>query len=314
MDSLASKKCLVLGGGGFIGTNLCLALTGKVAELRAFGRRQSFPASLQDVDWIPGDFRDSGAVAAALSGCDTVFHLISGSTPVSGNIDMTFDIQASVSSTIHLLEACRAQSVKKVIFVSSGGAVYGVPEITPTPETAPTNPISAYGITKLTIEKYLHLFEHHHGIEYRVLRVANPFGPYQTAVRGQGVIAAFLGKAMKNEPVDIYGDGSVIRDYLYIDDVVRAIIAGTTHDGKDRIFNIASGVGRDLLSLMKDIEAILGRKIEVRRHEGRKVDVPVSVLDISRAKKVLSWEPRTEFTAGLEKTVEWIKRKKDGGP
>ena len=241
MKSLAMQKCVVLGGGGFIGTNLCRALNGKVAELRAFGRRQSFPDALEGIQWIPGDFRDTASVAAVISGCDVVFHLVTGSTPGSGNVNMASDLEDNVVSTIHLLEACRAQGVKRVIFVSSGGTVYGIPREVPTPETAATNPICAYGITKLMVEKYLQLFEHLYGLEYRILRVSNPFGPYQTALRSQGVIAAFLGRGIRNESLEIFGDGSTIRDYIFIDDVVDALIKGATNLGHERVFRPRSG-------------------------------------------------------------------------
>ena len=312
MSALSSMRCVVLGGGGFVGTNLCRSLAGKVDTLRAFGRRQSFPDALKGIEWIPGDFTDASAVAAAVAGCDVVFHLVTATTPASSNVDKIVDLQSNVVSTLHLLNACREERVRRVIFVSSGGTIYGIPETIPTPEQAPLNPITAYGISKLAIEKYLSLYEHLYGIEYRVLRVANPFGPFQTSLRNQGVIAAFLARALSGKPIEMWGDGSVTRDYIYIDDVVEALELAAVHNGRSRTFNIGSGEGRDLHEIIGALEQVLEQSIDVRRFEGRKVDVPSSILDIGLAAVDLEWRPRTDFLDGLKKTIAWM-RKTDNG-
>ena len=307
MSGLSSMRCVVFGGGGFVGTNLCRSLVGKVDSLRAFGRRQSFPDALRGINWIPGDFTNSSDIAAAVAGCDVVFHLVTATTPASSNVDKIVDIQSNVVSTLHLLDACREERVRRVIFVSSGGTIYGIPETIPTPEQAPLNPITAYGITKLAIEKYLALYEYLYGIEYRVLRVANPFGPFQTALRGQGVIAAFLAHALSGKPIEMWGDGSITRDYIYIDDVVEALELAALHNGKSRVFNIGSGVGRNLHEILVGIEKVLGKSIDIRRFEGRKVDVPRSILDIGLAAADLAWQPHTDFSDGLKKTIDWMR-------
>lgn len=305
MNTLSDSRCVVLGGGGFIGTNLCRSLVDKVHTLRAFGRRQSFPDALKGVDWIPGDFTDASAVAGALTGCDTVFHLVTATTPASSNVDKVGDVRSNVIATLQLLDACKELGVKRVIFISSGGTIYGIPEKVPTPEDAPLNPITAYGISKLSIEKYLALYEHLYGIEYRVLRVANPYGPYQTALRNQGVIAAFVHRALAHKPIEIWGDGTVTRDYVYIDDVVEALELAAGHSGKERIFNIGSGEGRSLNEIIANLEQQLGHTLDVNRREGRAVDVPCSVLDVSRAAADLGWRPKTGFAEGLAHTLRW---------
>lgn len=305
MSELANKRCVVFGGGGFLGTNLCRSLVDKVEILKAFGRRQSFPEALKKIEWIPGDFTDSGTVAAAVAGCDTVFHLVTASTPASSNVDKIEDLQANVVSTLHLLEACREERVRRVVFVSSGGTVYGIPSVVPTPEHASLDPITAYGISKLAIEKYLALYYHLYGIDFRILRVANPYGPYQTSIRNQGVIAAFLHRALENKPIELWGDGSVTRDYIYVDDVIDALEAAAVHTGEQRIFNIGSGEGRSLLEIIDVIQKQLNMKLDIRYFEGRKADVPRSILEISRAEKDLNWTPKTPFLEGIAKTVEW---------
>ena len=160
MKSLHLMRCVVLGGGGFIGTNLCRRLAGRVGALKAFGRRKSFPEALEGVDWFQGDFNDPSSIAAAIEGYDTVFHLISATTPAIANVDKIADLRSNVASTLHLLEACRAEAVDRVVFVSSGGTIYGISQQLPTNEDAPCWPISAYGVSKLAVERYLYLFEY----------------------------------------------------------------------------------------------------------------------------------------------------------
>lgn len=305
--NLSRMRCAVLGAGGFIGTNLCRALVGRVDSLRAFGRRQSFPEALRGCDWMPGDFADSTCMAAAVAGCDVVFHLVNATTPASANVDKVADLNANVASTLHLLDACRETGVRRIVFVSSGGTIYGIPDQVPTPETAPTNPITGYGISKLAIEKYLGLYEHLYGLEYRVLRVANPFGPYQTALKNQGVIAAFVRRALAGKPIEVWGDGSVTRDYVYIDDVVEALMLAATHDGSGRIFNIGSGEGRSLNDIVASISKLLAVEIPVDRRPARPVDVPVNILDTTLAAKDLNWRPHTVFEEGLGSTISWMK-------
>lgn len=300
--------CLVLGAGGFIGTNLCRALLMKGHTVRAFGRRQSFPEALYGCDWITGDFADPASLAAAIRGCDVVFHLVNATTPASANADKIADLNANVASTLHLLDACCETGVSRVVFVSSGGTIYGIPDQVPTPETAPTNPITAYGISKLAIEKYLGLYEYLHHLDYRVLRVANPFGPYQTALKNQGVIAAFVRRALTGQPIEIWGDGLVIRDYVYINDVIEALILAASHKGAGRIFNIGSGVGLSLNDIVSAISKLLGKSASVVHRQARSVDVPVSILDTSFTTRELGWQATTPFEDGLSSTIMWLRK------
>ncbi|MFN3884814.1 MAG: NAD-dependent epimerase/dehydratase family protein [Rhodocyclaceae bacterium] len=303
---MSALDCVVIGGGGFIGTNLCRHLRDRVARLRAFGRSKGFAAALDGIDWINGDLADTIAVANAVEGADVVFHLASTSTPASSNVDPAADLVGSVRNSLNLLEACRAAGVGRVVFASSGGTVYGIPELIPTPESASTQPITAYGITKLAVEKYLYLYEYLYGLEYRVLRIANPYGPYQLALKSQGVVAAFLRRALHHQPLEIWGDGRVTRDYIFIDDVVAAFERAATHEGTGRIFNIGSGQGLDLNGIVAAIAQLLGRQPQVRYLPPRRVDVPVSVLDVRLAARELGWQPQTPFAQGLAKTAEWL--------
>ena len=305
---MSGASCLVLGAGGFIGGHLCRALAGCGARVSGFGRSKSYPEDLDGIRWQTGDFADRAALARVVDGADYVFHLLGGTTPASSNRDPIADLTAGPLSSLHLLEICVAARVGKLVFVSSGGSVYGAAASVPIPESAPTNPISAYGIGKLTIEKYLALHEHLHGSRYAVLRVANPFGPRQAPDRRQGMIAAFIQAALDRRPAEVWGDGTVVRDYLFVTDVADAIIRAAAYDGPHRIFNVGSGVGRSVLSVLDDIAALTGRSRSIPPvfKAARPADVPVNVLDISLISRELGWSPKVEWPAGLEMTAAWL--------
>jgi UDP-glucose 4-epimerase len=308
--ALAGSRCLVLGGGGFIGANLSNALAEIGAHVHAYGRRLTYSSSLAPgIRWSSADFRDRPTLAAAMETADFIFHLASASTPTSANADPVADVSDNVITTLHLLEICRRQRSGRIIFISSGGTVYGVSSKIPIPETAPTNPISAYGIQKLAVEKYLALYNHLYGLDYRVLRVANPFGPLQLASKNQGLVAALMRRALKNEPIEIWGSGEVVRDFIYIDDVVRAVMMAAVHEGPSRLFNVGSGVGKTVNSVIDDVErAVNQRRLQRIYLESRSVDVPVNVLDIRLIVSEVGWVPEVTWTDGLRKTLEWMER------
>jgi UDP-glucose 4-epimerase len=301
-------SCVVLGGGGFMGTNLCRRLLASGHRVRAYGRSCHFPDDLHGVEWVKGDFADANSLAGAIESCDIVFHLVHAATPQAANLSIPLDVQQNVIPSITLLELCRRLGVARVIFSSSGGTLYGCPQQIPTPESAPTDPICAYGISKLAIEKYLALYEHLHALDFRVLRIANAFGPFQIAWKGQGFIAATVSRALSGQPIEIWGDGSVMRDFVYIDDVVDAFEAAMGNSGSDRIFNIGTGEGRSLREVIAAIEALLDVKLNIKWAPSRSLDTPRSVVAIDRAKSALAWTPKTPFDAGLAATIEWMRR------
>jgi UDP-glucose 4-epimerase len=301
-------SCVVLGGGGFIGTNLCRRLAKSGHRVRAFGRRSLFPADLRGVEWCPGELADVASVGAAIASFDVVFHLLHATMPQAANVDMVADLQTNVVPTIALLDDCRRTGVKRVVFASSGGTVYGNAQQIPTPETAPTEPICAYGISKLAIEKYLALFEHLHGLDFRVLRITNPFGPFQVALKNQGVIAALIARALRDETVEIWGDGSVVRDFIFVEDVVDALLAAAADRNSERVYNIGSGQGRSLRDIISAIEHLMGMKLKLQWKPGRPLDVPVSVVATNRAANGLGWVPKTSFETGLKTTIDWAAR------
>jgi UDP-glucose 4-epimerase len=303
-------KCLVLGGGGFLGSHLSEALLAQGYAVRIFDRPnllrfKSFHGN-QDLEWVEGDFINREHVADAVSGCDFIFHLVSTTLPRSSNENPAYDIETNVISTVHLLEVATKKQVRKIIFVSSGGTVYGVPKEIPIKESHPTEPICSYGISKLAIEKYLSLFHLLHGLEYCVLRLANPFGERQRIAAAQGAVAVFLDKALRNENIEIWGDGSVVRDYFHVSDAVSALTKALVYDGTDRVFNVGSGVGKSLIEILAAIEDLLGTPVKRTYLPARAFDVPISVLDISKAAALLKWTPQTPFAEGLSRTAQWL--------
>lgn len=307
ISRLPSSVALI-GAGGFLGTNLARHLAPLVADVRCFGRRQAFPEALAGMHWITGDLADA-AVDDAIAGCDTVIHLASTSTPATADRDIVADARDNLLASLQLFDRCVAAGVRRLVFISSGGTVYGIPTVTPTPETAATLPITAYGVAKLAIEKYLEIYRRRHGLDYRVLRVSNLYGPYQTAEKQQGVVAAFLDRALRGEALEIWGDGRVVRDYVYVADVAEAVAATLAYDGGQRVFNIGSGSGLSLVDVIAAIEVLLGHPVDRQFRPGRPVDVPVSVLDCGLARQELGWRAQTAFVEGLHLTADWIKNR-----
>jgi UDP-glucose 4-epimerase len=303
---LAGMSCLVLGAGGFIGTNLCRTLLARGARVQGFGRARPFADALFGVQWTSGNFVEHEDLARLVEGNDFVFHLIGGSLPESSNKNPAANVSANILSSVNLLEVCRLCGVRRVLFVSSGGTVYGITGSEPIAETAPTEPISAYGINKLTIEKYLSLYRYLYDLDYAVLRLANPYGPFQTAHRRQGVVAALAQRALSGDELEIWGDGTVVRDFVHVQDVVEGMVAVLGYQGPNRVFNIGSGVGRSVNAIVADLEALLGRALPKTYRKARRADVPVNVLDIGLIQRETGWKPRIGWMDGLQNTVDWL--------
>jgi UDP-glucose 4-epimerase len=306
-DRLAGPA-LVLGGAGFLGSHLVEALIQERCAVRIFDRTRgsSGITSGSNVEFWEGDFGNRGDVAGALKGCRTVFHLLGTTLPKGSNDDPLHDLESNLLTTVQFLELARLSDVQKIVFASSGGTVYGVPTQVPIPEDHVTRPLCSYGIHKLAIEHYLHLHESLYGIDYCVLRLANPFGERQRPDASQGAVAVFLDRALRGEEIVVWGDGSAVRDYVYVGDVTRAFCQAARHSGALKVFNIGSGHGLSVNELISSIEAFLGRTIARRYLPGRPFDVPVNVLDISRAAAHLGWSPQYSFHEGLRRTMAWL--------
>ncbi len=303
-------KTLILGGAGFIGSHLAEALLAQGHEVRIFDRPHiQIPAELKEchgIEWMQGDFLSVADIQAAVDGVELIFHLVSTTLPKNSNDDPGYDVGTNVIGSLHLLDAAVRLGIRKIVFISSGGTIYGIPNQIPIPETHPTDPLVSYGISKLAIEKYLKLYHELHGLDYAVLRVANPYGERQRTDMAQGAVAVFAKKALAGETIEIWGDGSVTRDYIYIADLIEAFVLAASYQGQERIFNIGGGHGLSLNQLLATLEELLARPVNRRFLPARKFDVPVNILDITRAREVLGWAPRTSFKVGLQRTLQWL--------
>ena len=302
-------NCVILGGGGFLGYHLSQALLTAGHRVRIFDRpnleRFSLSHDSGNVEWTEGDFVNQEDLEPAISGCEIIYHLVSTTLPKSSNDNPVYDMETNVIGTLRLLDLAKKKN-KKIIFVSSGGTVYGIPEEVPIKESHPTHPLCSYGIAKVTIEKYLYLYHHLYQLDYCVFRLANPFGERQKVTAAQGVIAVFLHKALHDQPIEIWGDGTVIRDYLYVKDAIAPLVTAITYRGDCRIFNVGSGKGKSLNEVLAAIGALLGRQVRCTYTPSRAFDVPSNVLDISLASRLLNWTPKTSFQEGLSRTRTWI--------
>ena len=304
-------KCVIFGGGGFIGSTIADSLLRQGHELRIFERPRVEPyrqfLARERVEWVTGDLQSAHDVSAAIDGADVVLHLAYTTLPKNSNEDPIFDVQSNVVATLQMLNAMVIKKIPKIIYISSGGTVYGIPQYLPIEERHPTDPIVSYGITKLAIEKYLHLYEHMHGIKTITLRVSNPYGERQRIETAQGVIGIFLHCALSGKPIEIWGDGSITRDYIYVGDVAEAFVRAVEYSGPKNVFNISSGFGMSLNELIAVLEELLDKPIARRYLAARPFDVPVSVLSNSLARAELHWAPSTSLRDGITRTAEWMK-------
>jgi len=305
------KRCLVLGGRGFIGSHLVDALLDAGNFVRCFDRPHVTTLGEDHLanskfELYEGDLSCEADIVAAMEGCDICYHLVSTTLPKSSNADPAFDVESNLLGTIRLLNHAVKAGVKKIIYVSSGGTVYGVPEQMPILETHPTEPTCSYGITKLAIEKYLALFKQLHGLDYTVLRIANPYGERQRIHASQGAVAVFLGKVLRSEPIEIWGDGSVVRDYIYIADVVDALLAVIDSIESEHVFNIGSDRGLSLNEVLVQVEYVTGQVAVKRYMPSRTFDVPENVLSIERARRLIGWSPKVSFEQGISRFADWL--------
>ena len=306
------NQILVVGGNGFIGSHLVNSLASShpnaVTVLDLYPR--SYDAIPEGVSFIQGSLSDTNLVRRILMDRDIriVYHVAWVGIHETATRNPVADAELNLMPAISLLEACREANVTRVIFISSGGTVYGLPKSYPIAEDHPTNPINAYGITKLAVEKYLQMYHHLYGLEYVIFRPSLPYGPRQNPHRRQGAVTVFVDRALLGEPVTIFGDGTILRDYFYIEDMVRALVAALTCPfSPDAIFNLAGDQGYTLNQLVQIIGETLNLKVNVKYEPARKIDAPELRLDISAALKRLDWHPTTTLSEGITLTAAWIR-------
>lgn len=296
-----TKQVSVLGA-GFIGMHMIKHLIDCSYSIRVLDLLPCPQHLLGKVDWHQGDFADNDLIDKVVAGSQAVIHMISSTVP-GDRIREEDEIMKDVLPTIQLLRRCVAYKVDRVIFMSSA-SVYGLQEKIPISEGVRPDPISSHGIQKLLIENYLHYFHHEYGLDYRIARVSNPYGHGQDIYGRQGLISIVIGRLMQGKPVTVRGNGAALRDYIYIDDVIRGCTALLRDKSGNKIFNIGSGQGHSVNDVLNLMEKHLGRPV-VRVYESeRKADIPVSVLDITKARTMLDFDCRFNIEQGIMETLQ----------
>ncbi len=301
-------KALVLGGNGFIGSHLVDGLLESNWSVRVFDRMQEkFRSSLPDVDYQIGEFNDTFAVAEALDGIDVVYHLISTTVPSTSLFNPVADIEGNLITSVKLFDQMVKTGVKRIVFLSSGGTVYGNPETEPVSEKHLLRPICSYGIIKAAVENYLFMYQDLYGIRATVLRASNVYGPRQGHVGVQGLIGTFLHNVINGELLIVWGDGKVVRDYLFVQDLVNlCVIAGKCENVG--IFNAGYGVGYSVNNIIDMISNVLGKELEVISQPARSYDVKRIVLDIRKTKETFGWNPLVSLDEGIKEHWQWLRR------
>jgi len=305
------KRHLLFGGNGFLGRNIVKRLLEDGHSVRVFDSSplKSFDNTTSSYEYVQGNFDRNTNFIQLLDNVDIVTHLISTTTPASSNRDIDYDIRSNLQSTIELLKASHVVGVDKFVFASSGGTVYGPSEREYISENDPTDPICSYGIVKLAIEKYISFFFKSAKTIGISLRISNPYGVGQTITNLQGLIGTVISKINTGDTFELWGSGNIVRDYVFIDDVVDAFMQAYNYNGDKRVFNIGSGVGASINEIINLIEEISKKSLSINFSQTRELDVPRNVLDNSLAKSELKWVPTHDLRAGILKTMQNISGK-----
>lgn len=305
------RTCLI-GGAGFIGTYLADVLLTTGREVVVLGRREECPPGLnKKVTYISCNYANQNSLCKAIDPCEEVIDLAYATVPQTSFENPVFDLQSNLLPSVTLLEEVkRHPTIKKLVIVSSGGTVYGPVKRLPIIEEDTTSPISPYGITKLTIERYALMFYRLFGLPVTIVRPSNAYGLGQKPFTGQGFIATAMGKIVQGKDVEIFGEEGTIRDYLHVKDVATGILAALVHGGEGEIYNLGSGIGRSNKEVLRQILPLAERdnfSISVTHSAPRGFDVPGNVLSYGKLLNCAGWQPKISFENGLEEMWHGIK-------
>jgi UDP-glucose 4-epimerase len=299
-------KVLIIGGNGFIGSHLIDEMLKNGHQVVVYDLAyERFRQPLENVEYAIGSLDKIEFFKETLTGIDIVYHLASGSVPSTSNVDAISDVQGNLISTLNVVNACVEKGIKRFVYFSSGGAVYGPSTENIISEEHILKPISSYGILKVTIENYLHLYEKLYGLKTLIIRPSNPFGIRQGNFGAQGVISTFLKKTMLGEPLVIFGDGQSTKDYIFIRDLIK-ITYNLSMKFEHGVFNVGRGKGLSLLSIISHITEVTKIKPELNFTDFKNYDVSNFVLDIQKLDKALGGVSFTDFEQGIEETWNWI--------
>lgn len=302
-------KVLVTGGAGFIGSHLTDALIGRgdqvlVVDNLVSGVKENLNSKAK---FFELDVASPATYNLILNEKpEIIFHLAAHIDVRRSVEDPVFDAQTNILGSLNVIAAASSAKIKKIIFSSTGGAIYGEADIIPTPETYDPQPLAPYGLAKLTIERYLSLWRKLNGLEFVVLRYANVYGPRQALKGEAGAVAIFTRKLLRGDELSVFGDGSQTRDFIYVADVVAANLAAVKLAGGGT-FNIGTGRETSINALLQDLLKITHCKIKPSHLPAKSGEVLRSAIDASAAKRILGWEPKVSLEEGLMKTVEFFR-------
>lgn len=301
------KKYLVLGGNGFIGKYIVDSLSVN-NEVVVADYNIDDASDTDNITYKKLDFITCEDFSSFLDGVDVVIHLISTIVPNENINNINLEIENNVFPTIRLLNDMVKNNVKEIIFVSSGGTVYGEHDNIPIAEDEPKQPICNYGIIKELIEKYLNLYNRYCGINYRIARLANPYSEVVKKGKKQGIIPIFIDQLLNNQQLKIWGDGNDVRDYIYMDDAIDALLKIIEYSGDEKVFNVGTGIGYTINDMLEIIKSELDiQDLSISYEDSRKCDVKNNVLNIERIKNELDWEPKTDLQSGIKKVIKMKK-------
>lgn len=304
-------KTLLIGGAGFVGSYLISLLNNLGREVTVLGRKpldQSHISLSSNFSYIQGDFGNLDLIKSLLDTHQEVIHLAYATVPNTSFSDPLNDLLENLPPTVQLFLEAAARNVK-VILISSGGTVYGTAAYLPIDEQHATEPISPYGVTKLTLENYAHLYSMTHGLQYICIRPANAYGIGQRPFSGQGFISTAMACMLRTEPVTVFGDGSTVRDYIHVADLARGIVAAIDKGKISETYNVGSGIGFTNLEVLDKIAALLGidaREFQIKSLPARPFDVYQNVLSSAKLRMHTGWSPEVDFAAGLSATRDWL--------
>lgn len=304
------NRLVILGGLGFIGQNLLR----KLSEQNDFAltvfdsKLPAFEEAISGVTYLKGDFSDSEAMDHALRNKDTIVHLISTSVPATES-NSENEIKHNVIPSVVLFEKAVKYGVKQVIFLSSGGTIYGNQAEKRNSEEQEAAPLNSYGLQKLMIEEALKFMGRTSNLDYRIIRLANPYGPGQNPEGPLGLVTKLVYRALKNQPITIFGDGSIVRDFIYIDDAIQGIIDIMRLGDEQSIYNLGTGKGTSINEVLETLQAYVPKMIKIDRVDGRAIDAMYSVLDNSKFLKISSLKSFTTLYEGIERTATYFSEK-----
>ncbi len=305
------SNVLVTGGAGFIGSHLVDALTGEfnviVIDDLSTGRVENLKNSKDKIVFNKKSILDKD-IKSLLKDVEIIFHQAAQAQVRKSVEDPFYDLDVNGKGILNIVE--NAGDLERFIYASSGGAVYGEPEYNPVDISHKTNPISPYGVTKLLGEKYLNYYSHNYGLKVTSLRYANVYGARQDPFGEAGVISIFIERAIRGEPLIIFGDGDQTRDYVHVSDVVAANLLALNKEG---MFNVGTGLETSVNRLVEVLSEVAGKRLEAVHTEERKGEVRRIALAIENTLKELKWSPKITLREGIERTFDWFKEKDVGG-